>query len=60
MADINAGYLKGKLDLLKRWHLKCSRKAIQHVFVNRIGKYVPPVTVWHHKALPGSLFGITW
>ena len=30
MADVKAGYLKVKLDLLKRWHPKYARKRIQH------------------------------
>ena len=45
MADVNAEYLKVKLDLSKRWHPKYARKRIQHVSVERIYK---------------SLFGITW
>ena len=50
MADINAGYLKVKLDLFKRWYPKYARKRIQHAFVDRIDKSVPLVTVWHHSA----------
>ena len=50
MADLNAGYLKVKLDLLKRWHLKYATKRILHTFVNRIDKFVPRITVWHHEA----------
>ena len=52
MADFNAGYLKIKLDLLKRWHPKYARKRIQHVFINRIDNLVPRVTVLHHEAEP--------
>ena len=47
MTDINAGYLKVKLDLLKSWHPKYARKRIQHAFVDRIDKSIPRVTVWH-------------
>ena len=52
MVDINAGYSKVKLDLLKRWHLKYARKRIQHAFVDRIDKSVLRVTVWHHSVEP--------
>ena len=52
MMDVNAGYLKLKLDLLKRWHPKYARKIIQHASVDRIDKSVPPVSVWHHSAEP--------
>ena len=46
------GIQKVKLDLLKRWHPKCARKRIQHVFVDRIDNSVAQVTVWHHSAEP--------
>ena len=52
MSDVNAGYLKLKLDLLKRWLPKYARKRIQHGFVDRIDKSVPRFTIWHYEALP--------
>ena len=52
MADVNVGYFKGNLDLLKHLHLKYARKRIQHAFVDMIGKSVPRVTVWQHSAGP--------
>ena len=52
LEETSAGYLKVKLDLLKRWHPKYARKRIQHAFVDRIDKSVPWVTVWHHSAEP--------
>ena len=52
MAVINAGYLKVKLDLLKRCHPKYARNRIQHAFVARIDKPVPRITAWHHSAEP--------
>ena len=48
MADINVGHLKVKMDFLKRWHPKYTRKRTQHAFVDRID----------NSALR-SLFGIT-
>ena len=50
MADVNAGYLKVKLDLLNRWHPKYARKRIQNAFMESMRKYVPLVTVWHLSA----------
>ena len=67
MADVNVGYLKVKMDLLKAVQ-EYARKRIQHVFVDRIDnssrifhdcevlieKSVPRFTVWHHKAPPSD------
>ena len=52
MADVNAGYLKVEVDLLRRWHLKYARKRILHAFVDIIDTSVSRVTVWHHSAEP--------
>ena len=44
MADINAGYLKVKLDLLKHWH-PCMQEKEYNGFVGRMDKSVLRVTV---------------
>ena len=52
LVDINAGYLKVKVDLLMRWDPKYARKRIKHAFVDRINKPVHQVTVLHHSEEP--------
>ena len=55
MADVNVGYLKVKMDLLKRWQQKvCKKKRIQHAYEDMIDNSVPRITVWHHSAEPSD------
>ena len=51
MADVYVGYLKVKLNLLKRTQ-KYARKRIQHAFMGMLDKSAPRVTVWHHSPEP--------
>ena len=52
MADVNVGYSKVKMDLLKRWHSKVCTKKNPTCVVGRIDNSVPRVTVWGHSTKP--------
>ena len=52
IGDVNVGYLKVKMGLIKALLPKSMQEKESNSFGDRVDNSVPRVTDWHHKAEP--------